>query len=112
MVSFEREFLAKCHAEAERRDGSVACKYCGRDYEWHVWEGVYRGEPKSMATRCTRADSKAQNGALRRSGTADANTELRGAEAPKPEHDLDGYPHLADFRVFTQYRSYSPRLGG
>ena len=50
--------------------------------------------------------------AQRRSGTADANTKLRDAETRKPKHDLDGYPHLADFRVFTQYPSYSPRLGG
>ncbi len=40
------EILAACHAEAHRRAveagrESVACKYCGQDYESHVWEGAY-----------------------------------------------------------------------
>ncbi len=46
MVLFEREFLAKCHAEAHHRsvkaeEKPVPCLYCGRTYPWHVLEGVY-----------------------------------------------------------------------
>ena len=45
MDAFNREFLAACHAEAQKRAveagrESVPCKYCGRDYEWHVREGA------------------------------------------------------------------------
>ena len=41
-----REFLAQCHAEAHHRSVKagvrpVGCLYCGRDYPWHVREGVY-----------------------------------------------------------------------
>ena len=48
MDAFGREFLAGCHAEAQERAVQVGrdsspCMYvnCGRDYEWHVREGVY-----------------------------------------------------------------------
>ena len=37
MDSFSREFLAGCHAH----NPGAPCVYCGRDYEWHVWEEVY-----------------------------------------------------------------------
>ena len=42
-----REFLAQCHAEAHYRSVKaeqqppVPCLHCGRDYPWHVREGVY-----------------------------------------------------------------------
>ncbi len=41
-----REFLAQCHAEAHHRSvlagvPPVPCLHCGRDYPWHVREGVY-----------------------------------------------------------------------
>ncbi len=41
-----REFLAQCHAEAHHRSVKagqlpVSCLHCGRDYPWHVREGVY-----------------------------------------------------------------------
>ncbi len=40
-----REFLAQCHAEAHHRSVKagppVPCLHCGRDYPWHVLEGVY-----------------------------------------------------------------------
>ncbi len=47
MDAFGREFLAACQGEAQGRAveaglESVPCKYCGRDYGWHVREGVYR----------------------------------------------------------------------
>ncbi len=46
MDPFSREFLAKCHAEAHHRNvkaghPSMPCIHCGRDYPWHVREGVY-----------------------------------------------------------------------
>ncbi len=46
MDRLSREFLAACHADAHGRAveagrESVPCKYCGRDYAWHVWEVVY-----------------------------------------------------------------------
>jgi len=46
MDPFAREFLAKCHAEAHHRsvkagEPPVPCVHCGRDYPWHVLEGVY-----------------------------------------------------------------------
>ena len=37
MDSFSREFIALCHQQS-----NAACMYCGRDYEWHVREGVYQ----------------------------------------------------------------------
>ena len=39
MDAFSREFLAACHAH----NPGAPCMYvyCGRDYEWHVREGVY-----------------------------------------------------------------------
>ena len=38
MDSFSREFIALCHQQS-----NAPCMYvtCGRDYEWHVREGVY-----------------------------------------------------------------------
>ena len=46
MDAVAREFLAQCHAEAHHRsvkakEVPVPCLYCGRDYPWHVREGVY-----------------------------------------------------------------------
>ena len=46
MDPLAREFLAQCHAEAHHRSVKagvrpVGCLYCGRDYPWHVREGVY-----------------------------------------------------------------------
>lgn len=57
MDAFGREFLAGCHAEAHERAvqaglESSPCAYCGRDYEWHVREGVYGESNQSrVATR-------------------------------------------------------------
>ena len=36
MDEFSREFIALCH-----QGSNAPCMYCGRDYEWHVREGVY-----------------------------------------------------------------------
>ena len=46
MDPLAREFLAQCHAEAHHRSVKagqppVPCLHCGRDYPWHVLEGVY-----------------------------------------------------------------------
>ena len=46
MDPLAREFLAQCHAEANHRSvkaghPSMPCIHCGRDYPWHVLEGVY-----------------------------------------------------------------------
>ena len=37
MDNFNRAFLAVCHAH----NPGAPCVYCGRDYEWHVREGVF-----------------------------------------------------------------------
>ncbi len=46
MDPLAREFLAQCHTEAHHRSvqagqSPVPCLHCGRDYPWHVREGVY-----------------------------------------------------------------------
>ena len=46
MDPLAREFLAQCHAEAHHRSVKagqppVPSRHCGRDYPWHVLEGVY-----------------------------------------------------------------------
>lgn len=61
MDPLAREFLAKCHAEAHHRSVKagqppVPCLHCGRDYPWHVLEGVYWREGPgfgfALADRC------------------------------------------------------------
>ncbi len=41
MDEFSREFIGLCHAH----NPSAPCMYvyCGRNFEWHVREGVYNG---------------------------------------------------------------------
>ena len=86
MDAFAREFLAACHTEARERAvqagrASVACKYCGRDYQWHVREGVcWLYEDDSVATpmKCEAA-ARAKGGRIL----------LRGIEERTPAQGVE-----------------------